>query len=153
NPLYGIQRAGAGGSIVTLCGTQNTESGGDSLSPMGVINPEFRPTKITRPSHVTGLVITGQLLALLDHDDAAAVLESMYRISEQKIGRVKTGLADVTDPLKAPLSREAVIRDLIRCGYLKAADVADRFGNPQQLNPAADPDIVGPNGIFSEAEF
>src|SRR5690606_38256035 len=147
NPLYGIQRAGAGCSIVTLCGTQNTESGGNSLSPMGLINPEFRPTKIDRPSDVTGLVDTGELLALLDQDDAVAVLESMYRISEQKIGKVKTGLDDIMDPVKS-VSREDVIQDLIRCGYLKAADVADRFGDPQQLNPAADRDIVGPTGIF-----
>jgi len=152
NPLYGIQRAGAGGSIVTLCGTQNTESGGNSLSPMGLINPEYRPTKIDRPSDVTGLVDTGELLALLNQNDAVAVLESMYRISEQKIGRVSTGLAGVQDPVKG-VTREEVVRDLIRCGYLKAADVADRFGNPEQLNPAADPDIVGPTGIFSEAEF
>src|SRR5690606_11463866 len=152
NPLYGIQRAGAGGSIVTLCGTQNTESGGNSLSPMGLINPEYRPTKIDRPSDVTGLVDTGELLAPLNQNDAVAVLESMYRISEQKIGRVSTGLAGVQDPVKG-VTREEVVRDLIRCGYLKAADVADRFGNPEQLNPAADPDIVGPTGIFSEAEF
>ncbi|MCB1845573.1 MAG: general secretion pathway protein GspF, partial [Halioglobus sp.] len=35
---------------------------------------------------------------------------------------------------------------------LKAADIADRFG-ATPLDPADDPAIVGPNGIFTEAEF
>ena len=33
NPLYGIQRAGAEGSILTLIGSQNTDSGGNSMAP------------------------------------------------------------------------------------------------------------------------
>src|SRR5690606_36206822 len=86
NPLYGIQRAGAGGSIVALCGSRNTESGGNSLAPMRLINPEFRPTKIDRPSDVTGLVDTGELLALLNQQDAVAVMESVYRLTDQKLG-------------------------------------------------------------------
>ena len=40
----------------------------------------------------------------------------------------------------------------MRCGYLKAADVADRFGGTP-LDPGLDPMIVGPAGIFSDAEF
>ena len=152
NPLYGIQRAGADGSILTLCGSQNSESGGNSLAPMAMVNPEFRPTKIDRPSDVTGLVDTGELLALLSQQDAVAVMESVYRLTEQKLGKVSTGLnfAD-PNPDNAPLTRDAVVKDLIRCGYLKAADIADRFGDPSQLDPAQDPDIVGP--IFSVEEF
>ncbi len=45
------------------------------------------------------------------------------------------------------------MKDLVRCGYLKSADVAEHFGNPSQLNPAGDPQIVGPTGIFTQAEF
>ena len=41
----------------------------------------------------------------------------------------------------------------MRCGYVKAADIADRFGDPSTLNPALDPDIVGEGGIFSLEEF
>jgi hypothetical protein len=152
NPMYGIQRAGADGSIITLCGTQNTESGGNSMAPLRMINPEYRPTKIDRPSDVTGLVDTGELLALLNQQDAVAVMESIYRLSAQKLARVDTGLS-MTDPANPPLTRDEVVKDLVRCGYLSAADIADRFGKPSQLNPALDPNIVGPTGIFSEAEF
>ncbi|HEU4618518.1 MAG TPA: hypothetical protein VFV10_10775 [Gammaproteobacteria bacterium] len=144
NPLYGIHKAGADGSILTLCGSQNTDSGGNSLSPLMLIDPSVRPTKIDRPSDVKGLVDTGQLVGLLGPDDATAVLESIYRISENRIDtKVSTGL---------PLDQNAVVKDLIRCGYLKAADVADRFGKVQ-LDPGLDPRIVGPSGIFTQDEF
>ncbi len=151
NPLYGIQRAGADGSIVTLCGSRNTESGGNSMAPAALINPEFRPTKIDRPSDVTGLVDTGELLNLLNENDAVAVMESIYRLSDQKMGRVSTGL-NAIDPNHG-ITRDAVVKELVRCGYLSAADIADRFSDPGALDPALDPDIVGPSGVFSEAEF
>jgi hypothetical protein len=143
NPLYGIHRAGADGSILTLCGSQNTDSGGNSLSPLMLIDPAVRPTKIDRPSDVKGLVDTGQLVGLLGPEDATAVLESIYRISREKIdNRVSTGLP----------TQDEVVKDLVKCGYLKAADVADRFGNVQ-LDPGLDPQIVGPAGIFTQQEF
>jgi hypothetical protein len=152
NPLYGIQRAGADGSILTLCGSRASDSGGNSMAPLMMINPEFRPTKIDRPSDVTGLVDTGELLALLNQSDAVAVMESVYRLSAQKMGRVGTGL-DFQDPNNLPLTRDEVVKELVRCGYLSAADVADRFGSPAQLDPAQDANIVGPTGIFTDAEF
>jgi hypothetical protein len=143
NPLYGIQQAGADGSILTLCGSRNSDSGGNSMAPLAMINPEYRPTKIDRPSDVTGLVDTGQLVGLLGPDDATAVMESIYRLSRSKVDTVSTGL-----------SNDAVVKDLIKCGYLKAADVAERFGDIQ-LDPGLDTRIVGApgSGIFDSAEF
>jgi hypothetical protein len=144
NPLYGIQKAGADGSILTLCGTQNSVSGGNSMAPMMMIDPKFQPTKVSQPSDVVGLVDTGQLVGLLSASDATAVLESIYRISRERVNNnISTGL---------PVSQEAVVKDLVNCGYLKAADVADRFGNVV-LDPGKDPLIVGSGGIFSDAEW
>jgi len=137
NPLYGIARAGANGSILTLAGTENTDSGGNSMIPAAMMDPELRPTKVDRPSDVTGLVDTGQLVGILGPDDATAVMESVYRISAQKMGVV---------------TADAVVKDMMRCGYLKAADIADRFG-ATPLDPGLDPMIVGPGGIFSSTEF
>ena len=115
------------------------------MAPLMMIDPAFRPTKIDRPSDVVGLVDTGQLVGLLGPEDATAVLESIYRISREKMNNsVSTGL---------PITQDAVIKDLVNCGYLKAADVADRFG-AINLDPG-DPvnGIVGPGGIFTDAEF
>jgi len=143
NPLYGIALAGADGSILTLAGTENTDSGGNSMVPSALMDPELRPTKVDRPSDVTGLIDTGQLVGILGADDATAVMESIYRISDSKMSVADAGQS---------VSADAVIKDMVRCGYLKAADIAERFGDTP-LNPAEDPLIVGPGGIFSEAEF
>jgi hypothetical protein len=142
NPMYGIARAGADGSLLTLIGSQSSESGGNSMAPAMMVDPTLRPTKVDRPSDVTGMVDTGQLIGVLSQQDAVAVMESIERISKMKLDNVNTRV-----------SADAVIKDLVRCGYVKAADIADRFGDPSSLNPALDPDIVGATGIFSQAEF
>ncbi len=85
NPLDGIARAGADGSILTLAGTENSASGGNSTLPAMMMDPELRPTKVDRPADVVGLVDTGQLVGILSARDATAVMESAYRLSEQKV--------------------------------------------------------------------
>ncbi len=156
NPMYGIARAGADGSILTLCGSENTDSGGNSMLPMSLYDPELRPTKVDRPSDVTNLVDTGELVGILSKDDATAVMESIYRLTEEKMRRVDTNLT-MGDPNNPGLTRDEVIKDLVNCGYLKAADIADRFGGVP-IDPAEDPLIVDQpgapgTGIFTEAEF
>lgn len=144
NPMYGIYRAGADGSLLTLIGSQSSDSGGNSMAPMEWMDASVRPTKVDRPSDVTGLVDVGDLTSLLNQADAVAVMESIQRISDARMQRVQA-YSDIT--------AEEVVQDLVRCGYVKSADLADRFGNPATLNPELDPDIVGPAGIFSSAEF
>lgn len=143
NPMYGINRAGADGSLLTLIGSRSSDSGGNSMAPASLIDATLRPTKVDRPSDVTGLVDVGELVGLLEQSDAVAVMESMARISDQKINRVDTKkLQSLTDQ---------EIKALLNCGYIKSADLADRFGNPATLNPAGDPNIVG--SIFTADEF
>ena len=142
NPMYGIFRAGADGELLTLVGSQSSESGGNSMAPAYLVDPSVRPTKVDRTSDVTGLVDTGKLVGLLDQDDAVRVMESIQRLSDDKLARVDTGI-----------TRDAVIKDLVRCNYVKAADLTDRYGDPSALNPELDPDIVGPAGVFTRAEF
>jgi hypothetical protein len=152
NPLYGIQRTGAEGSILTLIGSQNTDSGGNSMAPAMMINAEFRPTKVDRPSDVTGLVGTSDRPKRLTHQDEVAVMEAIYRLSRQRMdNNVSTGLS-FPDPVRAPITRDQVVEELVKCGYLDSAYVTAKFGNVV-LNPATDPNIVGASGIFSDAEF
>ncbi len=146
NPMMGIARAGADGSILTLAGSENTDSGGNSDLPMMLYDPELRPTKVDRPSDVTNLVDTGELVGILSRDDATAVMESIYRLTDEKMNNVNT-----------QITSDAVIKELVRCGYLKAADIADRFGGVP-IDPGLDPMIVDQpgvpgTGIFTEAEF
>lgn len=142
NPMYGINRAGANGSLLALIGSRASDSGGNSMAPAMMINPEVRPTKVDNPNDVTGLVDVGDLVSLLDQQDTVAVMESIYRISNAKLGKINTATTN-----------DAVIKDLVRCGYVKSADLADRFGNPSTINPVADADLVGAGGVFTQAEF
>lgn len=144
NPMYGLARAGSDGSLLTLVGSENSDSGGNSMAPAMMIDLSIRPTKVDRPSDVTGLVDVGDLVSVFSQQDAVAVMESIYRISDQKMIDVDNGQS---------ISADDVLKDLVRCGYLKSADLADRFGDPSTLDPAGDPLIVGPTGIFSSAEF
>jgi hypothetical protein len=151
NPMYGINRVGADGQLLTLIGSQNTDSGGNSMAPAAMMNPAARPTKVDRASDVTGLVDTGELGTLFTNsDDAIAVLESMTRLSHAKANTAPTKLA----------AQEEAVRKLVRCGYLKSTYLADRFRTPASLNPNLDPHIVAqasqPGGItpiFTAAEY
>ena len=142
NPMYGIHTAGADGSLLTLIGSRSSDSGGNSMAPLAMLDTSIRPTKVDRPSDVTGLVDIGDLVGLLSQSDAVAVMEAIARLSDRKLGRVQTRI-----------TTDEVVKELVRCGYVKAADLADRFGNPRTLDPAGDPVIVGPTGIFSSTEF
>lgn len=146
NPMNGIARAGLGGlgadgSILTLTGSENTASGGNSTLPQSLMDASLTPTKVDRPGDVVNLVDTGDLVGILSKDDATAVMESIYRISDRKMDQVNT-----------QITQDAVIKEMVRCGYLKSADIADRFGGVP-IDPGLDPEIVGPTGIFTAAEF
>ncbi|WP_111641642.1 general secretion pathway protein GspF [Marinimicrobium alkaliphilum] len=142
NPMYAINRAGARGELLALVGSRSSDSGGNSGAPAAWMNNEVRPTKVDRPSDVTGLVDVGDLVSLMDQQDTVSVMESIYRISNAKLDRTHLGTA-----------QDARLKELLRCGYVKSADLAARFGNPAALNPEADPDILGPSGIFSQEEW
>jgi hypothetical protein len=143
NPMYAINRCGADGELLTLIGSRNSDSGGNSLAPADLIDPTVRPTKVDRPSDVSGLVDTGKLVGLLNQSDAVAVMESIQRISDMKLGSVDTGI-----------TTDAVIKELVRCGYVKSADLVDRYGDPAELDVTQDTDIVDDaSGIFTQAEF
>jgi len=152
NPMYGIYKAGADGSLATLIGSRASDSGGNSMAPAGLIDLSVRPTKVDRASDVTGLVDTGQLVGLLGQSDTVAVMESVQRISSRKLQAVDPKQPWM-DPKKTTVTRDEVVRELVSCGYVKAADVIDRFGDPASLDPDLDQDIVGAGGIFNRAEY
>ena len=143
NPMYGIALAGAKGSILTLTGSENSDSGGNSMLPPMLYNPELRPTKVDRPSDVVNLVDTGDLVGILSKADATAVMESIYRLSDAKMGRVST-----------QLPTDAEIKQAVNCGYVKAAHIAEEFGGVP-IDPLLDTNIVADDdsAIFTTAEF
>lgn len=133
NPMYGVARYGARGELLTLIGSQNSESGGNSMAPAMMINPANRPTKVDRASDVTGLVDTGEVATILSPADTVQTLESMYRITDRKMARVSTQLAAADD---------AELEMRFKCSYVKTADTVETFSDPSALNPSVDPEIT-----------
>jgi hypothetical protein len=137
NPMYGINRAGADGDLVTLVGSQASESGGNSAAPMSQIDPTKRPTKVDRASDATGLVDTGQLVSLLNQTQASQVATAAEQISAIKLAKI---------------AEDPALEAQILCNYTQTADLIGRFGNPDVLNPNLDPDVVGAaTSIFTAA--
>jgi hypothetical protein len=149
NPMYGIYKAGADGELLSLIGSVSSESGGNSMAPPSMIDLAVRPTKVDRASDVTGLVDTGELGTLFSNPaDAVSVLESMAVLSHRKHARVDT-LMPTTDLART----DEAIKKFNKCGYVKSAYLAERFSSPAALDPSEDGRIVGPTGIFTQAEF
>jgi hypothetical protein len=153
NPMYGIMRAGARGELLTLIGSRASDSGGNSIAPMSMIDPAGRPTKVDRASDVTGLVDTGELGTLFGTGpqaaaDAVSVLESMTRVSHRKADRTA-----FLDALSADAARRTALQKQYKCGYVKSTYLAEAFASPSVLNPDQDADIVGAGGIFTQAEY
>jgi hypothetical protein len=151
NPMMGIAHAGAMGSILGNAGSETSDSGGNSTQPLMLFDPALTPTKVDRPSDVVNLVDTGDLVGILSHADATKVMESIYRISDQKMNNVQNW-SDVDLQAQVLANRDIDIEQAVRCGYLKAAHIADRFGN-EIIDPSQDPNIVGGTGIFTTDEF
>lgn len=143
NPIYGINRAGADGGLLSLIGTRSSDSGGRSMAPASMIVPELRPTKIDRPGDVTGLVDTGKLPQLLGADGAGQIADAIQAISALKVEQI---------------NEDAAVKDLVNCAYQQSNDLITLFGSPDALDPLLDPNIVNDAdplnpGIFTLAEF
>jgi hypothetical protein len=169
NPMYGIANVGANGSLLTLVGTEPTVSGGNSMAPPNLggvmINSALQPTTIDQPSDAVGLVSSGGASAT---ELSVAVQESQERISsgtglydpsasdpaasfsgaltEPNTGTNTPGVQLYTDP-----ASDAQLKNQVRCSYVKAANNSAEFGNPSNLDPTQDSNIVGP--IFQATDF
>jgi len=153
NPMYGIAKAGplgqgAKGELLTLIGSQNSESGGNSMAPAAMIDPANRPTKIDRVSDVTGLVDTGEVASILSVSDTVQTLETMYKITGRKLALVDTRLGAGVGPDGD--GGDAAVKKQFQCAYLKTADTVETFSNPASLNPSLDTRV---QALFGGANF
>lgn len=164
NPMYGIaiagtDREGARGELLTLIGSQNSESGGNSMAPAALINPEIRPTKIDRNSDVAGLGSTGPA-PVLGEEPTKAIAESMARISGFKLGEPNSLDGSGTpnaSPSNTPVStglsgaEDLAVKRRAQCAYVKSAKtMEDAFADPSKFNPRDDANI---QAIFPGDEF
>jgi hypothetical protein len=154
NAMYGIAKAAKGvngkgvfGTLLTLCGTQSSVSGGNSAAPATYIDPTLQPTKISSAVDDTGLAGSTTTLTA----DQIEALQTQARIS------TGTNLNTVTGGQLGPLTLvpgggtpDALLKEQVRCAYVKNANTAET-ANPSLLNPDTDPNIKG--GIFTAMEY
>jgi hypothetical protein len=189
NPMYGIAKAARAiltptttptqyGSLLTLCGTQSSVSGGNSASPATYIDATLQPTKIAAPADDTGLVSTS---GSAPNADTVAALGSQLRISTGGVAQGSTttpAVAAFDTPVMATgttpaipvgalsstslnsalipgnATADAALREQVRCAYAKTGFTADKFGSPAALDPTADANLIAASGaVFTPAEI
>ncbi len=141
NPMYGIAATGSAGGLLTLVGSEPTDSGGNSINPPMWFNPAIRPTKVDRPQDATGLVDTGRLVQMLDTEGADAVMAAVENLSNRKVDKME-------------MTEDMVVTELVRCAYEQSSDLVSLYGDPTALDPRQDPFIAtGPTPIFDANEL
>lgn len=134
NPMYGIYKAGLDGDVVSLIGTKNTDSGGNSAAPASMIDLSVRPTKIASGADALGLVDTGKLAQLFpDPNNAKSVLQTIQSISDKKLSKIQM---------------DAALDKLIQCGYLESTVAASGDASRTDIN--ADPLL---SSVFTNSGF
>lgn len=172
NPMYGIAKVGAAGSLLNLIGSQSSTSGGNSMAPAYMIQANLQPAVIQRPADATALVDTG---GASGDPLAVATLESQARITggTAPFNAASPDPAAFTGVLTAPngstpglslytagvgtqtaAQSDATLKQQVRCAYVDAAYLAEQFGNPAALDPRQDQNITGgTTPIFAASDF
>lgn len=140
NPTYWINKAGAKGSLTSLVGSANTDSGGFSISPTASKNPAARPVRIVSPAEAQSLVRLGKLADILNTDNAKKILKAVESMSASHLAKFQQ--KDLPDQ----------IRDLVQCGYIKSSDMITQF-TPESVNPSTNTALAGVfNGIATNPD-
>lgn len=148
NPMYGLAKAGAQGDLLTLIGSQNSDSGGNSMAPAMMIDPKLKPTKIDRGSDVAALGSVGPP-PVLGKDPTIAVNESIAWLSGYKLGDPNTDPDVTNDPVRTgpnttPDLRAAdlAVKKRAQCAYIQSSDTTEKgLNNPTKFDVKNDPVI------------
>ncbi len=130
NPMYWILKAGAAGELVSLIGTRNSATGGNSTAPASSIDPASRPALVSRPQDVLGLVNPGKLATLLSTADVERIMKATQKMSSGQLARFQE--QDMPSQIKT----------LVDCGYLNSSTIMTRY-NAQALDPRSDTVVTG----------
>ncbi len=152
NPMYAVYQYGARGALLNLIGSANSVSGGNSMAPPSMVLAAAQPTKISSPADTAGLVSTGNY-APLNASDVVYAMESMKHISDAKYAAVKAYADATANATALGITGDLTHPGIQACSYTKATYLVNKYNSPGSVNPALDPNVVGPTGIFTTAEF
>jgi hypothetical protein len=160
NPMYGIAMAGRKGRLLQLIGTDSSVSGGRSMAPMELIVPALQPSTISQPSDATSLVPTPP--GGTQDPLSVEVLETQTRISGGTAlynnggggtGAFSGALGTPTALYPADPQQDALLKNQVRCAYVKAVNTANLFGDPSTLDPTKDTNITSIAAKFQANAF
>jgi hypothetical protein len=115
NPMYWLNKAGAKGQIQQLAGTQQSDSGGNSASPVESINPSIQPVRVQSNQDAVNLVSLGNRFAGYSPSQIDMILGTAGNMSGTKIGKIdRRSLPDK-------------IKELLACGYSGTPDQIKKF--------------------------
>ncbi|HWM72066.1 MAG TPA: hypothetical protein VNO35_36225 [Steroidobacteraceae bacterium] len=156
------------GQYATLVGTNATTSGGNSAAPAAYVDSKLQPTRIASSADDTALVGSSSGAA---NQATVDVLQSQARISTgTAVGTAQapgtftgsqvgsTSFVQTTvDPgsnTAAAQAADAVLKEQLRCAYVKTAFTAATSAGPDSVNPDKDTLIVGGTApIFTAADY
>jgi hypothetical protein len=134
NPMYWLNKAGAKGQIQQLAGTQQSDSGGNSASPVESINPSIQPVRVQSNQDAVNLVSLGNRFAAYSPTQIDKILETAGNMSGTKIANI--------DRRSLPEK----IKELLACGYSGTPDQIKKFS---LVNVEPNQDAVA-TAVFSQ---
>lgn len=129
NPAYWLTKAGAIGDISQITGTENTESGGNSVAPQSSVIATLRPVVINTPKDALNLINIGRLGTLFGNDKSVKILKAIENMSAERVKNFNRR------------SMPDQIKDLVNCGYIQSEDALNRF-LPQNIDPTLDTNVT-----------
>jgi len=166
NAMYLVAKAVGGfassmqyGQLVTLVGTNSTQSGGNSAAPAAYVDSTIQPTRIASAADNTALVGSSAGVA---SQDTVSTLESQARISGGTTVGNPTGQVGSTALIQgltpadqtAATAADLALKQQVRCSYVKTAFTSATSKGPDSVNPDKDPLIVGAGtSIFTATDY
>jgi hypothetical protein len=129
NPMYWLYQAGATGDITNLVGTENTESGGNSIAPPASVIATIKPVSVNTPTEALNLVTIGKLGTLFGTDKSSKIIKSIQNLSAHKINQFNSQ------------SLPDQIKDLINCGYIQSEDALNKY-SASAIDPTLDTNVT-----------
>lgn len=143
NSMYLAQKTGINGKIVSLIGTSNSLSGGNSQAPFDSINIGLKPSRIASASDATGLLNLGGVASggFLGYNGESK--ERIKFLMDQIIAMNGTKLREFNK-----LSAAKQIQHKLNCSYNQAIGLLQQY-TADVLSPDTDPIITS---IFNNTD-
>ena len=124
NPIHYLNVVGRGGILIPTVGTSTRDSGGNTSSAMGSVKATTKPVRVTSQGEATNILSGGNLVTLLGKDKAQKIRNAISSMSSAKLDAFNN------------LATNDQISELIKCGYIKASDLPNKFDSTVFFNDA-----------------